>query len=437
MNLQDRINYFEYVFELLQGTTSRIEKEDIIKDIPEQLKDDFNYIIECLAGKHKFGYTYYVIPAAITDINLLSKTIKEVLIILQTPMQNKNLTREYVRKFIKQTSYWSDFFEPIVNRTLKLGIGNSLLDKSMISPMLAKKFEGNIKSDNKGYFITEKLDGNRCISYFENGKWNFVSRNGKEMHVNFDMSGLDEKVVYDGEILSPRQVEMSIAIENKIKNKVENYKKFIDSFSSTSGMINRHSNCKNLVYNVFDVMENAKYNERREFLNNLKPKSNDVRILPVLAHFNNEREVQKVFEILNDVTDIGGEGVMINLGSAYYTHKRTDNLLKLKKVQTMDMQVYNIKYGTGKYEGMIGSLEARGITEDKKEVYCSVGSGLSDDQRLKWAIDNSLIVGKIIEVSYFSVSQSKEERDLNTNLYSLRFPRLKRVRYDKDETSEY
>lgn len=54
-----------------------------------------------------------------------------------------------------------------------------------------------------------------------------------------------------------------------------------------------------------------------------------------------------------------------------------------------------------------------------------------------WARDIRRIIGKTIEVSYFSLSQTKEDRELGNNVYSLRFPRLKRVRDDKTETSEY
>jgi DNA ligase-1 len=132
---------------------------------------------------------------------------------------------------------------------------------------------------------------------------------------------------------------------------------------------------------------------------------------------------------------MGGEGCMINLASGLYNHKRTDSLLKLKKVQTIDMKVYDFDYGTGKYEGMIGALKAKCVTDDGKIIKCDIGSGLSDDQRLLWANDFSQICGKIVEVAYFSLSQTS--KDKGTNVYSLRFPRLKSVRKDKVETSEY
>lgn len=434
--LQERIDYFEHMFYLLQDTNSRIEKELIVKDILPEYKEDFEYILECLAGKHKFGYTYYKTTPVIS-IRLQNLTVKQVLQFLQTPMTNHDLSTSNIKLFVAMTNVWYDFFEPIVNRTLRLGIGQSLLDKDALSPMLAKKFEGNVKYDKDGYYITEKLDGNRCIAHYENGKWQFTSRSGKQMHVNFDMSGLDERLIYDGEILSPEQVKMSLAIEDKVKYGIQPGTIFSDSFSSTSGLINQHTTDKKLVYNVFDIMYNASYKDRREELDRLCPESDQVRILPVLKHCKTQNDIQELFGILNDVTDLGGEGLMINLGTSNYLHKRTDQLLKLKKVYTMDMLVYDFKWGTGKYEGQIGSIEVKATTEDGKTIFCSVGTGLSDDQRLTWAINPNKILGKIVEVSYFSLSQTKQDKDIGSNVYSLRFPRLKKVREEKNVTSEY
>ena len=434
--LQERIDYFEYIFSLLQDTNSRNEKEQIVNDIPEEYRSDFDYVLECLAGKHKFGYKYYkTIPTINSTIGDL--TVKQLLQYLQMPMQAGDLSRDNIDIYVSNTNFWYDFLEPIVNRTLRLGIGQSVLEKEVLAPMLAKKFEGDIKYDSKGYYITEKLDGNRCIAHYENGMWHFTSRSGKQMHVDFDMSGLDERLVYDGEILSPEQVKMSLAIEDKIKYGIEPGTVFSDGFSSTSGLINQHNKNKNLVYNIFDIMHNVEYKYRREALDRMYPESETVRIVPVLKYYEKQSDVQELFGVLNDVTDLGGEGLMINLGSASYLHKRTDQLLKLKKVYTMDMKVYDFKWGTGKYEGQIGSLEAKVTTEDGKEIYCSVGTGLSDDQRLAWAIHSDKIVGKTIEVSYFSLSQTKQDKDIGRNVYSLRFPRLKRVREDKTSTSEY
>lgn len=436
MRLQERIDYLTYVFDLLQSTNSRTEKELIVKDIKPECREDFDYVIECLAGKHKFGYKYYSAPC-VFSARMFDMTVKQVLEFLQTPMKDGDLTVGNINIYVERTTPWYYFFEPIVNRTLRLGIGNSLLNKSDLSPMLAKKFEGYAKYDKDGYYITEKLDGNRCLAHFENGEWKFTSRSGKEMYVWFNMNGLDTNLIYDGEIILPEQHKMSLAIEQAIKHDVLNGEKFDDVFSAASGMINRHNASKDLIYNIFDIVSNASYKERRNALDQMKPQSNNVRILPVLKHFKDMTELQESWDILNKVTDIGGEGIMINLANASYLHKRTDQLLKLKKVYTMDMKVYNVEWGTGKYEGQIGSLKAEAKTSDGLVIRCSVGTGLSDEQRATWARDVLKIIDKTIEVSYFSLSQTKDDKDMGSNVYSLRFPRLKRVREDKEETSEY
>lgn len=435
--LQERIDYFSYIFNLLQDTNSRVEKELIVKEIPNVYKEDFDYIIECLAGKHVFGYRYYKVTPIINQ-KINDATIKQVLQFLQNPIKEHNLTASNISNYIAMTTFWYDFFEPIVNRTLRLGIGESLIDKVDTSPMLAKKFENGIPYDPKGYYVTEKLDGNRCIAKYVDGKWHFLSRNGKEMHVDFDMSGLDTSYIYDGEVVSIDQAKLSLTIYDKVVHNIQPNTFFTYNFGDTSGLINNHNTNKKLIYNIFDIITDAPYMFRRDELHKidyLQDLSNQVLIHPVLKYFKTLDELEACQNILNDVTALGGEGLMINLASATYLHKRTDQILKLKKVYTMDMKVYDISYGEGKYEGMIGALEAVAKTDDGKTIICSVGTGLSDEQREEWSIDTSRIMGKTIEVSYFSLSQTKQDREYGTNIYSLRFPRLKRVRDDKDETS--
>lgn len=430
--LQDRINYFEYIFEMLQDTNSRLEKEQIVADILPEYKEDFDYIIECLNGRHPFGYRYEA-TCYIHHPKINSMTVKEVLILLQTPKIINNLTRTNIELYVNCTYLWSDFFEPIVNRTLKLGIGNSILPKDGLAPMLAKKYEGTMKRSKDGYFVTEKLDGNRCIARFENGKWWFTSRSGKSMNVDFDMSFLPTEYVYDGEILSPEQTELSQSFITGQKVYVKG------NFNSTSGLINRHSKDKKLIYNIFDIMlDGATYRERREILEDIDISGvviGNVRILPVTSYYASVDELNTyIWKILDRVIENGGEGLMINSGSALYSHKRTDDLLKVKKVKTMDMVVIDVEYGSGKYEAMIGALIAEAKTSDGKLITCKIGTGLSDAQRFEWA-NFTKIIGKIIEVVYFDLSQSSDMK--GTNVYSLRFPRLKSVRTDKNDTSEY
>lgn len=440
MTLTERTHILNCVFDSLMSTTSLNEKREIVGEIPEELKEDFEYCVQCLNGVYKFGYKYYPCDLNADRCRDDSCTVKDVLELLQQPMVLHNLTQSNIAKYLSMTYPWAEFFEPIVNRELKLGIGKSILPADGLSAMLAKKYEGNVKYSRMGYYVTEKLDGNRCIAHYDGTRWVFTSRNGKEMHVNFDMGNLPKEFVYDGEILAPTQVAMSKDIHAYITGDKATIRRYESEFNSTSGLINQHSKNKNLIYNIFDIMPsgNIEYAIRRGVLDGLERyiTNKQIRILPILAKYDTAEELNfNAGVLLDKVVKSGGEGIMINLGSGNYTHKRTDQLLKYKEVQTMEMKVYGVIWGTGKYEGMIGSLECIAHREDGSVVECNVGSGLSDEQRLQWAIDPSIIRGKIIEVSYFSISQSKNTSGKNS--YSLRFPRLKKVRADKVTTSEY
>ncbi len=432
-----RISLLDYYLEQIADTQGMLAKKAIIDNMSPVVKDDFYYILEILDGQHKLGYTFDYQPASLFGITYEDRickrqnnnlTFKEFIQPLYNPMKRNNFSLDYISMCSFYCQEFGDFIEPIVNRKLRLGIGKSLLKTASTAPMLAKKYEGTIAKDD-AYYITEKLDGNRCIAQFDGEKWTFTSRNGKAMHVDFDMSGLDPNFTYDGEVLSPEQTKASIARAQGV------FKKMGGDFNKTSGDINKHTFNKKLVYNIFDVQECwTQYKDRRAVLDTMTPTGDNVRILPVLKKYDKKID-PAIYNLLDDVVKSGGEGLMINTSSGLYVPKRTNDLLKLKQVQTMDMEVIDTEYGSGKYEYAVGNLICEATLPNGSKITCSVGTGLSDEQRFKWAMYPQLILGKIVEIAYFSLSQGKDM--IGTTTYSLRFPRLKQVRKDKNETSAY
>lgn len=437
-NIATRIYVFNKLFEYLTSTNSRLEKQyyvdKFVEDYPE-LKEDWEYILETLDGKHPIGWTFeYDLTFSPAETNWYAQTIKELIEGCEKlKPKNKNNT-EGIQKMI---SSYGIFLAPIVNRTLKLGIGKSLLDKIDTSPMLAKKYNGEILRND--IVVTEKLDGNRCIAKFNNnsGLWEFKSRNGKSMNVAFDMTGFDTTRIYDGEVMSRRQADLVLERMYAIKNKTE----FVNTdareaqllFNETSGLINRKSGKKDLIYNVFDIIDDSSdYETRREALIDefieYDPEYN-IRIVPQLYK---GKDINVINELLDRITSMGGEGIMLNKLDRTYENKRTDALLKYKQVKRIDMLVTDIEYGNGKYDGLIGALCCTISVDNGETISCKVGSGLNDDQRYKWALNPQDIIGKIVEVAYHEVTSNKVTGDL-----SLRFPRLIRVREDKKTTSEY
>lgn len=444
MKLSERIDYLRYICDSLQETDSRVEKLQIIYDIDNEVKDDFTYILEILDGRRPLGYTF--IAQYIGDMSEEDEqqelTFKQYIEPLWLPSKYNDFSRASCQAAMRLVKYFNDFIEPIVNRTLRLGIGKSVLQKEVTSPMLAKKFDADkIVYDKLGYYITEKLDGNRCIAMYDGNQWNFISRNGKPMSVTFDMTGLPTTYIYDGEVISPKQNERTKAFEKAILNPYT-YNEYVDTMSNsddfqfTSGLINCKTLDKELVYNIFDVVNyNGNYCERRQLLSSFNIKSNNVRILKVLKTCHGKDELAYTSgNLLDFITRHGGEGIMINLGSGEYVQNRCNVLLKYKTVQTMDMRVIDIEPGDGKYLGMVGALVCECELPNGDKVSCKVGTGLNDHQRMFWAKNKDKILGKIVEVAYFSLSKTGVPGNIR---YSLRFPRLKGIRQDKTTTSSF
>jgi hypothetical protein len=157
MNLDERIQVFDLLFDALQSTNSRIEKEQEVKiflDTYPELKEDWVYILETLDGKHPIGWTFrpFFDPADgyYTERRQIH-SIKDMIRFCEyTP--DKSITS--TAKAERVMGPYGDFLAPIVNRTLRLGIGKSLLEKSDITPMLAKKYEGGFLSGD--FVVTEK-----------------------------------------------------------------------------------------------------------------------------------------------------------------------------------------------------------------------------------------------------------------------------------------
>lgn len=436
MVLTQRLDKLDYICNNLSITPSLNEKREIVANIPAELKDDFNFILEILAGKHKLGYTYTY--GQLNNVQpteeQMNMTLREYLAPLWEPLKRNDLSNVVTSYYMSKCRVKQYFVEQLVNRELRLGIGNSLLSKDTTAPMLAKKWDGILGAYGSLY-VTEKLDGNRCIAYHDGQQWIYLSRNGKQkLNYNFDMSGLPKEYIYDGEVLSAEQTQNSVQLYNYVKGDSHVKPLYTNLFNKASGIMNRKGIQTGLIYNIFDVQIDEPYYKRRALLDTIKMylKSDTVRILPILWSGDNPKVVDQLCDL---VTNCGAEGLMINRPQATYEHKRTNALLKYKKSKTMDMRVSDVFEGTGKYEAALGSMLCVAQLPNGDYISANIGTGISDEQRCQWYLHPNDIIGKIVEVEYFDISQN--ESVLGTNRYSLRFPRLKSVRTDKNETSIY
>ena len=419
MTIGERAAKIAELFYRMDGFNASLEQQLKVKYFREEnpeLNEDLDFCFEVLAGRHKLGYKILEeFPESEVNCNYFRDiTIKDFYGELKNYSSSFNDRAKATADCANTGEY--TFWYKLINNEYRLGYSNKgamVTDKHC---MLAKSYPKDFRRP-QFYYVQEKLNGNRCIAYYENGQWQFISRSQKPLKVNFDMTGFNVDRVYDGEIMT----------KGKMGNR---------DFAATSGVINSKFGSKSdLVYFIYDILDDEmSYKERRKELLQYKGKTSDnVKILKVLDKvfvYPNLDYNHKLDYWLDKIVARGGEGIMLRDPDAVYYHSknsgnRKDCLMKYKKTKTCDLRITDWNEGKGKYQGMIGSFVCE---SDDGLVKVNV-AGMDDSIR---AMDPDDTIGRIIEVAYFEGSKAK-----NKDTISLQFPRMKRWRDDKDETSMY
>ena len=272
-----------------------------------------------------------------------------------------------------------------------------------------KYFDKPSYVEGKEFAITTKLDGFRLTAIKEAGKVSYYSRVGQPIEglVEIDaemLSALPDNIALDGELTISNYFDMPSKDAYKAASKIIRLK----GDTPKTG----------LTYRIFDCMSATEfktqtctktYQERRTLLDTFVGLMEHVEVLPVIYQGN---DTNKIIEVLNEITANGGEGCMINILSAPYVWNRTWNLLKVKKFNSLDLEVIDIEEGSGRLSGTLGAIKVR----YKDGNIVKVGSGFSDEERAKYWSNPALILHKIVEVKYFEESTNAD------GTCSLRFP---------------
>lgn len=336
----------------------------------------------------------------------------------------------------------ADLFEMMVLKDLRAGVSDKIVNKAIeglipvFNVQLAKKLSDVTLNEREKIFITQKLDGIRAVAIYELGELKFFTRQGK---IILGMDKLTEQIkqcclecniayaVFDGELLLPE---------------IEGVKSG-DLYRQTVKVVNSEtSNKSSILFHIFDSLslgefkqgysENGYSYRRSTYLSRIeeaveKLQLENLLVVPLLYEGHEHGMIQ---HFLLEVERAGGEGVMVNRDLNYQC-KRTSHLLKVKSFNTADVRVLEVIEGEGKNRGRLGAVLVE-FTHEGKTYKCKVGSGFSDNDRALYFNVPGMIIGKIIEISYFELSKNKENAD-----YSLRFPTFKQVRNDKEEISMY
>ena len=204
-----------------------------------------------------------------------------------------------------------------------------------------------------------------------------------------------------------------------------------DNFRLTTKIVNSNSIDKQgLEFVIFDIVPIEEYNNKKstmKYIDRIKLLDEKIgcgnKYVRQVERFMITDNVEDIYKLLDKVVAEQKEGIMLNYLNSMYEFKRTKQLLKVKKMHTVDLRCLRIDEGDGRNKGKLGA-----IIVNYKGYEVSVGSGFSDEQRSYYWENPNEIVGKICEIQFFE--ESKNEK----GGLSLRFPIFKWVR-EKDEES--
>ena len=426
------LSEFNEFIKKLKESNSRLHKEAVLKEyaqnegVKEIMRFIFNPYIVTGISKKKFY------KQILNDWKYDCLTIEDVMTYLKSHNTGNDKDIANIQHFVIENYDYKDIIYAIVCKDLTVGVTATTINKiwgkgfiPTFDVMLAEKyFDDPAKYLPEGtqFILTEKLDGVRCALLFdENKEPHFFSRNGKEIMDLVDLAKeakqLDPNYVYDGELLA---------------NTVGHSK---DVYRDTMSIVGSDNVKTGVIYNVFDKILredfeagysatftiNRKYNLEQELTTD---KFTWIRKVPMLYIGDNQ---ERILEYLNWAKGLGKEGVMINWATGPYECKRSRKLLKVKSFNETEAYVEELVEGTGRNAGRLGAIIIKFKDKDGRYHSCNCGSGFSDKERdLYWA-QPELIKNKVVEISYFEVSNNQTDDSL-----SLRFPTwLGRIRNDK------
>lgn len=383
------------------------------------------------------------IKKEVDPIDTSIDTLDELLFFLENNCTGKDTDIALVQSFINKHPYNQEDLIQLCTKKMKLGVTAKSVNEALgyraifeFNTQLADKFQPKYIK-NKRFIISTKVDGIKCICIVCNGDVKFYSRQGKEIIGLDDIKKAIKELnlkdfVFDGELY----------FNGTVANSKEGYKKTMNQIGSKNGKLVAKGNLKYLVYDCVTSSDEF-YNgycemttlRRKQLVKDLL--LNRSKYLEYLGELYIGDDEQVIYDYLKEADDNGEEGIIVSIGDAPWEAKRTKGCLKVKSFFEGDVFVDSMYDGDGKLMNLMGGVNCSFIY--KGEVHhVSVGSGFRDDERLLFMSHPEKIIGKVITISYFEVTETEENGRVS---YSLRYPTITTpypyfVRQDKTTLEE-
>ncbi len=307
------------------------------------------------------------------------------------------------------------------------------LINKLIKPMLAKPSK---PFDSEDWIFEFKYDGTRGLFYIKDEQLRIINRRMKDISDRYpEFTTLPqyinaEECILDGEIIVEKDGKSDFYSLQKREQQTDKFK-----ISILSKMLP----AKYIVFDILyldgkDLTQNPWY-DRRETLEGIFEKKDNIIISPYIRKFGKE--------MFKEAMKKRFEGVMAKkINSTYEIGKRSDNWLKIKRLETEDYIIIGYTKGEGKREDSFGAL-LLGAYKNNKIVYVSrVGTGFNDEE-IKEMMEQ---FKKIKTKKYVDIPEEIERKGIvwvkpqlvcevrfmeKTPTNKLRAPSFIRLRFDK------
>lgn len=283
-----------------------------------------------------------------------------------------------------------------------------------------KYFDKPERVEGKEFALTTKIDGGRIIAIKENGQVSFFTRAGQKYEGLVDLENemsakMPDNFCLDGEI--------TILNDKGIPSK--------EAYKQAMKITRKDGEKHGVKMKTFDCMTAEEFREQKcdmpWYLRRSKMLEvfcdNEFTFFEPLPALYIGYDTSMITKYLDEAIADGQEGIMINICDAPYEFKRSSALLKVKKMNTLDLQIIGFEEGSGRLAGTLGAI----LVRYKDGNIVKVGSGFTDWLREEMWKNQGKYLDTICEIQYF------EETTNADGGISLRFPIFKDFRTDKLE----
>ena len=341
----------------------KVMNTDLTQQSISSLKNNDNYLhIPTNACRHRKNDNYSI-TSKISDFSDISEEMRS-----RNSSGSRSPSPNPHENFSQKSSFFQD--EVAQNSFQNSSHQISLLGKPVSQPhdvLLAETWSEKV--DPTGYFLSEKLDGVRCLW---TGK-KMYSRNGNEFFCPVFFTENWPNATLDGELWIARNTFQRCVSVIKKKNPEE-------------------SEWRKVSYLVFDAPSlNLPFEARYKLMDSELKNINNPFIKVVknrlcLSRKDMDAELEKVL-------GLNGEGLMLRNPKSFYERKRSQNLLKVKKM--LDDEALVIGF-VRRPQGGIKAMMVR--LKTGKEF--KIGGGLTDKERM-----NPPKIGSTVTFKYQNLSE--------------------------------